>query len=69
LNYTTEALLGKNVSKMMPEVFSKLHHLFLFNFISTNHDFSRTVEKVVPAMTRDSLIVEILLRIKLLYYR
>lgn len=53
----------------MPEIFVALHSTLMINFIKTDRDFSQTAERIVPAMTKDSIIIETLLQVRILYYR
>lgn len=68
LNYPSGSLIGKNITKIMPEIFTQLHSTLMINFFSKEIDFSQTEERIVPTLTKDSLIIETLLKIRLFYY-
>lgn len=63
LGYDRSSLIGKNVTKLMPKIYSELHNNFMLDFIRTP---SRLALKTVPALTRSALLQQLHLTVRLM---
>ena len=66
LGYEKNGLLGKNVTKIMPKIYSELHNNFMLSFIRTETSHLRPFDKIVTALNKDSLLVEIKLTVRMM---
>lgn len=65
LGHERKVLLGKNVTKLMPKVYNDMHSEFMLNFIKRDNTY-RIVEKTVPSLNKNDLLVECELRVTIL---
>jgi PAS domain S-box-containing protein len=66
LGYEKNGLLGKNVTKIMPKIYSELHNNFMLKFIRSETSHLRPSDKIVTAINKDSLLVEIKLTVRMM---
>ena len=79
LGYDKASIITKNVTKLMPSFYAQLHNSFVLNFIEgarphlhlVNHKEENSkpaflAHRVVPALTSDSLLLEIGLHLQIL---
>jgi PAS domain S-box-containing protein len=66
LGFEKTALLGKNITKLMPKIYTELHNAFMLNFIRSENSHQRSSTKFVTALNRHSLLVEINLSVRIL---
>lgn len=65
LGFEKSALLGKNITKIMPKIYTELHNSFMLGFIRSE-DSQRTSLKRVTALNKDSLLVDVNLSVRIL---
>lgn len=57
LGFDKKTLLGKNITKLMPKIYTELHNSFMLNFIRSEDSHERSSNKLVTALNKDSLLV------------
>ena len=60
-------IIGKNVTKLMPKVYSELHNSFMLKFIRSETSHLRPSDKIVTALNKDSLLVMMKLSVRMMF--
>lgn len=66
LGFDRYGLIGKNVTKIMPKIYSELHNNFMLRFIRSETSHLRPSDKLVTALNKDALLVEIKLTVRMM---
>lgn len=59
-------IIGKNVTKLMPKIYSELHNSFMLKFIRSETSHLRPSDKVVTALNKDSLLIMMKLSVRMM---
>ena len=66
LGYDKIDIIGKNVTKLMPKIYSELHNSFMLKFIRSETSHLRPSDKIVTALSKDSLLVTMKLSVRMM---
>jgi two-component system sensor kinase FixL len=66
LGYDKADIIGKNVTKLMPKIYSELHNIFMLKFIRSESSHLRPSDKIVTALNKDSLLVIMKLSVRMM---
>jgi hypothetical protein len=58
--------MGKNITKLMPKIYTELHNDFMLKFIQDTSSHLRPSNKKVATLNIDSLLVEIKLTVRIM---
>lgn len=58
--------MGKNVTKIMPKVYSELHNEFMLKFIRSEHSHNRPSDKIVTALNNAAELIEVKLTVRMM---
>jgi PAS domain S-box-containing protein len=66
LGFDRSGLIGKNVTKIMPKIYSELHNNFMLRFIRSETSHLRPSDKIITALNKDALLVEMKLTVRMM---